>query len=137
MGVTWFSPIERGDPDATIENAGFVSLTFPLNREPPDEWVPLFDHATGWTTAFDPPKVYMSRISARCRDETLVGSVIDNVDKRIAKANSDYEATIVPRMKASDETRNREDEERQRKLEAVRKAIADHEETRREPPTKA
>jgi hypothetical protein len=131
---TYFTPVEREEPVPAVENTGFIALSIRLNYDPVEEWVQLFNQATGWTTAFDPPQVHYGQISARCRDTTLIEQVMDNIDKRIAKANADYESSVVPRLKAAHDRRAREDEEQEQKLSAAREALKDYKERHGQPP---
>jgi len=103
-----------------------ISISIKLNHPPPREWVEMFHHAMGWTTAFDPPAIDRDLIHGRCRDEN-VQAFVENVDKRIAKANEDYERDVVPRLKANAAQREKEEQERQRRQKAAQKLIDEHE----------
>jgi hypothetical protein len=130
--IIYFTPVERAKPEPQIEKDGSIRLSFELNTDPPSNWQEFFKHATGWTTAFEPPEVSRNRIYVRLRDEAQIADAITNVDQRIAKANTDYESKVMPGLKAAQEKRDTENQESLRKLDAARKAIDEYEQRRPE-----
>jgi hypothetical protein len=97
--------VEGADPAAP----GLLDVYIELNETPPPEWEDFFSHPVGMemSMSMHPPRLEGSDVHIRPPDKELK-DYVTHVDQRIKAANERYEREVLPKHRAQETHRTKE-----------------------------
>ena len=121
-----WEPVRRTDQAVMgTDDLGNVIVEVILSPTPPTGWESLwtpYPPNSSRSTAYGPPHVHGNKVTFHV-PENKVKSAVEMLDGQIAAANDFYEEETLPRLQAAQDQRHREEEERQRKLDAAQRQL--------------
>ena len=117
-GSEWV-PIERGKVEVLgTTGTKLLDVRVHLNRAPEREWRQLFHNAILSTR--HPPELEDTWARIRPPDNELE-AYVEELDRRIALANEEYQQQVIPRLEHQAERERSEEEEKRRRTKNARR----------------
>jgi hypothetical protein len=124
LTTTDWTLIERGKPQVRgidHEASGLLDVRIELSRTPLRRWDYFFMNPTGVgiPVGMQSPRLAGSTVTIKPPDDKLK-QYVEQVDARIAQANSMYEQEVLPRIEQQQDLARAQEEEREERLREAR-----------------
>jgi hypothetical protein len=124
-----WAPIERGKPQVRgidHEASGLLDVRIELSRTPPRRWDHFFMNPTevAMPVSMHSPRLEGPTVTIRPPHDKLK-QYVEQVDARIAHANSRYEQEVLPQIEEQQEQARAQEDEREERLEKARREADD------------
>jgi hypothetical protein len=121
--------IERGKPEVRgidHEAAGLLDVRITLSRTPPRRWDHFFMNPTGLDIPVGIPSPRLEGPTVRIRPpHDQLRQYVEQVDARIAHANSRYEREVLPQIEEQQVQVRAQEDKREERLDKARREAED------------